>query len=119
MADQCVGVTLILNGSYGDRANEDAKRGPVWLAESPENISAALELRRQYSDRGDYITVFKSGIGSEEEICLDLISDIDLHHPDMNELTVIGAALTPRIRSALGSGNFNETERGFVFLRHQ
>ena len=110
-------VTLVLDGSYGLRATEDAKRGPVWLIKSPKNAEAATELWCKFEGRGDYITIFDSFNESTEDACLSIIPDIDLHHPELSELTVVGVILTPRIRSVLGKGVFRETDDGFVLCR--
>ena len=110
-------VTLVLDESYGLRATEDAKRGPVWLVKSPKNAEAATVLWRKLKARGDYITVFESNSESAENACLSVIPDIDLHHPELLELTVVGVTLTPRIRSVLATGVFRVTEDGFVLCR--
>jgi len=107
-------VTLILDESYAFRAIEDAKRGPVWLVKSPKNDESAKELWRKYKGCGSYITVFDSSGRSAEEACLNVIPDIDLHHPELSELIVIGVSLTTRMRTVLGNRVNRKTDDGFA-----
>ncbi len=107
-------VTLILDESYAFRAIDDAERGPVWLVKSPKNAKAAKELRRKFKECGDYITVFDSCGESAEEVCLNVIPEIDLHHPELSELVVVGVSLTPRMRAVFGKRINREIDDGFA-----
>lgn len=107
-------VTLILDETYGLRARDDAKRGAVWLIKSPENIEAAKELRRKVQGRSDNISLFDSFGESAEQACLDIIPVIDLHHPELSELFVVGVALSPKLRKVLEKRINQETVTGFV-----
>lgn len=111
-------VTLVLDPLYGFRAAEDAKQGPVWLIRSPKNAAAASELRQQYGDRSDHITVFDSCESSLVETLSDLIADIDLHHPGFWKLIVKGIPLTSEIQVSLGSVVTQELANGFEVRRH-
>ena len=111
-------VTLILDESYAFRAIEDAKRGPVWLVKSPTNDGAAKELRRKYEGCGDYITVFDSCGLSAEEACLNVIPEVDLHHPELSVLIIVGVSLTPRMRTVLENRVIRKTDDGFTLSRN-
>lgn len=113
-------VTLILDRSYGSRASEDAQRGPLWIIKSDQNAGTVRALWREYGnspEHVEYITEFRPEGDSAEESCIYIIPVILEHHPRLLELTVIGSALTPRLRSVLGEGEYRETDEGFVFCK--
>ncbi len=107
-------VTLILDKSYALRAIGDAERGPVWLVKSPKNAEAAKELWHIFEGCGVWITVFDPHGESAEEVCLNVIPEIDIHHPELSELVVVGVSLTPRMRTVLGNRVNQEIDDGFI-----
>ena len=86
----------------------------MWLVKSSKNTEAAKELRRKFEGYGGYITVFDSYGESAEELCLNVIPEIDLHHPELSELVVVGLSLTPRMRTVLGNRVNRQTDDGFA-----
>ena len=107
-------VTLILNKSYGLRAIDDARTGAVWLVRSPENEAAAVELRHKSVGRTEDVSVFDPVYEDIEQACLLVVPAVDLHHPEMSELFVVGVCLTPRLQAVFGDRVIRETDLGFV-----
>jgi hypothetical protein len=73
---------------------------PVWIVESSENKSSATKIWARKSDTpSPDLTTFKvQDVSQRQENCLDIIDVIELHHPEMTELLVIGLEVTESLR---------------------
>jgi hypothetical protein len=92
-------VAVVVEPLYNELAPLVSKM-PVWIVESSENKSSATKIWAQKSDASQTdLTTFKVQDTSErQENCLDIIKVIELHHPEMSELLVVGLEATESLR---------------------
>ncbi len=122
-------VYVVVDRSFGSRL-ETLERGmPVWIVESPDNRPVAERIRLEFPAKShlDGITTFVDSPGvSGEQILLDHLDAIDLHHgihsadPPYTELEIFGAKLTQKLKTkliALGFANFQHEAAGFIAAR--
>lgn len=122
-------VFVVVDREYGQRLTDLTQEGPVWVVDTPVNRAVAQEIWGAEPNRGHLqgITTFKfREDGSPEDILVNELDTIDLHHgkysanPPYTVLDVIGAAITPRLRTELGQFGFDEfqqTPYGFRAVR--
>ena len=119
-------VFVVVDRDYGQRlALELAETGPVWIVDTPVNLSAAQEIWAVRPNRShlESVTTFKVPQGaSSEDMLINELDTIDLHHstysasPPYTVLDVIGTAITARLKAELGEfgfDDFEETVQGF------
>lgn len=76
-------VFVVLDRDYGQRLAELAETGPVWIVDTPANRSVAQEIWAARPNRShlDGVTTFKAPKdASSEDILIDELDTIDLHH---------------------------------------
>jgi len=122
-------VFVVVDRAYGERLAQLAKIGPVWIVDTPVNRTVAQEIWDTHPNRSYLggVTTFKFPDGSSsEEILINELDKIDLHHgiysanPPFRVLDVIGASVTARLKAELrefGFDNFQETPQGFRATR--
>lgn len=123
-------VELVVDPNWGDRVLDMADESHVWIIETPVNSKAA---QKYWGKNPSYsvlkgITVFMFDLGaSPEQICVDVFDTINEHHvydyyedlgpiPPWNEIRVVGAKLTDKLKKELmefGFSQFEETPLGF------
>jgi hypothetical protein len=64
-----------------------------------------------------HVTTFEPSGSCPEGVLLDVLADIEEHHPSWSRLIVCGAHSSNRVCDALGEGVYEKTEDGFVFSR--
>jgi hypothetical protein len=127
MTAEC-GVVVVVDREYGERLCELARRGAVWIIDTPVNHAAAQKIWNECPNAGhlDGVTVFKSEASTTENALLDELDTIDVHHgsysadPPYTVLEVIGTLLTERVKAELGQYGFDEfysTRTGFRAVR--
>ena len=81
-------VAIVVDPDYVG-LSELTGRMLVWLVSSPENIARASKFWTQSaSDVLDQLTTFKVvSLDEREDNCLYTIESVELHHPEMNELS--------------------------------
>jgi hypothetical protein len=115
-------VTLVVDLEFGEQAKARARVGPLWVIDSPKNTPAIKELR---TSDGKYDasspTLFDAVPGRSPEDCaIVFIDTVDTHHPSWTTFEIVGAALSPRLLSALleyAHGSAVETPTGLIFSR--
>ena len=115
-------VLIVVDGEFGDQLFSVALDSPIWIADSPTNVSVTEELRR--TGRGDMITTFRyDHTRSGSEALADILPTIDLHHgslsqdPPYRRVEVVGARPNHAAKKALADIGFeleSLTTRGFV-----
>ncbi len=122
-------VFVVVDREYGQRLTDLTQECPVWVVDTPVNRAVAQQIWGAEPNRGHLqgITTFKfREDGSPEDILVNELDTIDLHHgkysanPPYTVLDVIGAAITPRLRTELGQFGFDEfqqTPYGFRAVR--
>jgi hypothetical protein len=122
-------VFVVVDREYGERLSELGRTGPVWIVDTPSNRAAAQKLWAAHPEGShlDGITTFKtSDNSSPEEILINELNTIDLHHgpysadPPYTVLEVIGAAISERVKTELSHFGFDEfqaTLQGFRAAR--
>lgn len=123
-------VFIVADPSYGEKVFPLARAGHVWLAESPVNERARARFYQEKMWTGDGSNAMGSGITlwgveageSAEDGVLRLVETVDDHHGPYEhdvawtEIAVVGAKLTPELRSefeAFGATGFSVTPIGF------
>jgi hypothetical protein len=118
-------VFVVVDRDYGQRLTELAKTGPVWIADTPANRSAAQEIWAAHPNRShlEGVTTFKIPEGiSSEDMLINELDTIDLHHgtysgkPPYTVLDVICTAITAILKAELGDygfDNYQDTAQGF------
>jgi hypothetical protein len=115
-------VTLVVDPAFGLRTKVQAEIGPLWVIDSPENVSAIKELwAAGKSPFANAPTCFNARKGAPpEEAASDFIDTVDEHHPAWHSFEVIGVRFTPKLAEAMrqyGLGDARETQTGFIFTR--
>ena len=122
-------VSIVLDRSYGKLLRDLLNAGPVWAVDSPANRDCAEQLWAKFPARDhlDGVTVFKAAEDrSPEQILIDEIATIDLHHgvhsanPPYTAIRVVGSTLTQQGREVLatfGFDSFTLTDEGFRAVR--
>jgi len=116
-------IFAVVDRNYGVRLADLAERGSVWIVDTPSNRAVAQRIwaaNRSCSQRNS-VTTFKFIEGSSsEDVLIDQLDVIDLHHPACTSLEVIGTDISARLRaelSELGFGDCEETAEGFRVRR--
>ena len=122
-------VSIVLDRSYGKLLRDLLNAGPVWAVDSPANRDCAEQLWAKFPARDhlDGVTVLKAAEDrSPEQILIDEIATIDLHHgvhsanPPYTAIRVVGSTLTQQGREVLatfGFDSFTLTDEGFRAVR--
>jgi hypothetical protein len=110
-------VFVILDRDYGQRLTNLAQKGPVWIVDTLTNRTIAQELRAADSSRGHLkdVTTFKFlETGSSEDILINELNTIDLHHgtysanPPYTVIEVLGAGIREKVKSSFADFGFNQ-----------
>ena len=129
MAERINKVILVLDRDYDGELSSVATDSNVWLIESPANRERASSYRalHETSTAESGVTTFQAAEdASASEICLNILGTIDLHHgghssdPPYSVLEVVGARLSPGVKTAieeLGFSKFELTVNGFRATR--
>jgi hypothetical protein len=128
-SENIYGVALVVDLDFAEKLPVLAERIHVWICSSPENRASAERIWAKDSELKERcgVTTFKySEDNSPEQIILDILPIVDMHHneyshePTWKFLEVYGASITPDIESTLkeyGDGVFEVTDYGFIFKR--
>ena len=121
-------VFVVLDKNFGLNLATLAKEGSVWIIDTPTNKVAAQQIWKGNADQPQsYVTTFIASDNlSPEDIFVDEMKDIDLHHgkhsvdPPYTTLDVIGIPLTENVQrelAAYGFDQFEGTVHGFRATR--
>jgi hypothetical protein len=121
-------VRVVLDADFGERLAELPRSDPVWIMDTPTNTPVAQRLWKQPhpDSRHAGITIFKGYGPTEQEIFLNELGTIDLHHgghsvsPPYSTLEVIGCTASEDIRAALDEIGFeveSPSQSGFTAIR--
>ena len=121
-------VYVVVDKEYGEGVCELARTGPVWIIDTPVNRAAARKIwaERPHASNLGGVTTFISQASSPEDILVDELDMVDLHHgsysadPPYTVLEVVGASATESVRAEMGQYGFNEfysTTAGFRAVR--
>ena len=124
-------VALVLNQNFGEvPLSELSKRIHVWICGSPENKRATETVwagQKEPSIEFGVTTFNYDPKEAPEQIVIDRLADIDLHHgeyshtPPWTALEVIGAKASQEVTEALseyGAERIETTGAGFVAYRN-
>jgi hypothetical protein len=111
-----VTIFVVLDPEYGDRINDVASQGPVWLTSSDMN-RAAVERYWKTSPRDAHGVTYWSEprTGATEEEWLGILDSLEVHHsepwagPGIAGLEVIGAFASPQAQVALSEYGYEIT----------
>jgi len=122
-------VFVVLDRDYGQRLDELAQNGPVWIVDTPANRAVAQQIWAAVPNRShlEGVTTFKSPEGgSSEDILINELDTIDLHHgtysanPPYTVVEVIGAGISDKVKESFaefGFDQFEGTPQGFRATR--
>ena len=112
-------VTIIFDATFGEKAIDQAARGPIWIVRSAENEQAIKSLWADPKTPPDHATIFDAQASSEPAL-LSVLADVDEHHFAWTKIEVVGVVPSTAIENALdeyGPGSLQRTKQGFVFNR--
>jgi hypothetical protein len=108
-------VTIILDGEFGKRLDDDLDVGPMWIVDSPTNMSVVHRIRRQ--DPSVAISIFRYDPSLSAAATLDsILPVVDLHHgrysqsPPYRSIRVIGCRPNDDTRAVLTDHEFDIEE---------
>jgi len=121
-------IGLVVDRSFGEKLSQLAKEMHIWVCDSDFNRQVAEKIWKDIShDLEKGVTVFDVRASeTEEEMILNQIDNIDMHHgqhaqkPVWECLEVYGIHPTSKVVEGLkkhGEGRIENTENGFKFLR--
>ena len=121
-------VYVVVDPAFGEKLALLPPGSPIWIVDTPANKAVAKRLWSERPERShlDGITTFRVSSDSPEENLLGELATIDLHHgsyssdPPYNTLEVIGAAVSEKIKLAMGEYGFEEfrsSSDGFEAIR--
>jgi hypothetical protein len=121
-------VRVVVDPTFGERITGLPPYEPVWVVESPTNTPVAKRLWDERPGRNHLtgITTFRAGAQTGEDLLLDIIGTVDLHHgvhsadPPYSVVQVHGVKLSPAVEQAfrdLSFSHFQTTGDGFVATR--
>jgi hypothetical protein len=126
MADTNERVIIVVDRNFGSRLLETAKVGYTWIVETPAHRSVVEKVWEDSRERGpasNYLgaTYFNDYAPyTPEELLLEMIGMIELHHPFMKRVDVFGAHWTSDLEEAFsefGFGNVTQHAEGFSLTR--
>jgi hypothetical protein len=112
-------IYVVVERKFGEQLMEIPEGVPVWIVDTPINKPVAERLRKERKNQSDLIgiTTFNDCTSSSpEELLVDELDTIDLHHgphsanPPYIELEVVGARLTDEIKAELSEYSFTQFE---------
>lgn len=111
-------VVVVFDPLYGERSDADLGDA-FWLIESPCN--RALALRAWEAGKTDSNSAVFDPMPhlTLEDEALDRLGDVDLHHPDWNEMAFVGVPLSVDLRRKLAEQGFDvePSQSGFALRR--
>src|SRR5687767_6358660 len=116
-------VAVVVDREFGDALRELASRVPVWVCDTPTNrrIAEAHRLARPHPSNQRGLTTFRvTDRATAQQMLLEVMDMVDLHHAEWECLEIYGVGPTRRIRDALAELGVSELERtsyGFRCLR--
>ncbi|WP_424361105.1 hypothetical protein [Methylocystis parvus] len=112
---------IVVDPAFAERLDAEAEIQPVWLCDTPINRRAAeIFWAKKPAPPGRVTTFRATGSGSREQMLLDILDTVDMHHPSWTRLRVIGVQPSAAIQSALagfGPGSLEAVGSGFAFER--
>lgn len=115
-------VAVVVDQEFGSRLWELAHHVPVWVCNSEANgpvIQELWELSR-LSPNQTAVTSFSRPNSAPEQVFMDNLETIDLHHPSWLVLEVYGTSRSVEITAALqqyGVIEFQDNPIGFKAMR--
>jgi hypothetical protein len=119
-------VSIVVEPGFGERLDEVAARGPVWIADTPTNRSAAERWWRAhypYSEYEGVTTFLVNPAASPDDWCIEVLPTVDMHYgayddnaPTYDTVEIWGATPTPALVRLLGTNGYtriNDHAGGF------
>ena len=117
---QTVTVSIVVDPEFGQRLDEIANDGPVWIAATPANRAAAERWWRAhypYEEHEGVTTFLVAHDRSAEQRCLDVLPTVDLHYgayddnaPSYDAVQVWGARPVPELIEFLAENGYAKIE---------
>jgi hypothetical protein len=110
-------VFVVLDRDYGQRLDQLAQNGPVWIVDTPDNRAVAQHIWAAAPNRShlEGVTTFKfPEDSSPEDILINELDEIDLHHgvhsanPPYTVIEVIGAGINGKVKESLSKFGFDQ-----------
>lgn len=116
-------VAVVVDQEFGSRLWELAQHVPVWVCNSEANNPVIQELwdLSRLSPNQTAVTAFSRPNSVPEQVFIDNLETIDLHHPSWLVLEVYGASRSVEITAALqeyGVIRFLDNLNGFKAMRY-
>lgn len=106
-------IALVVTPDAGSILLTLAKTHSLWIRVSQQNVPFIAHIQQK--------TTFTAPEGmSPEELVLEYLDTIDLHHPEWHQLLVLGTSLTDELEEAIrsyGDVHFHKTAQGFTVDR--
>ena len=114
-------VNVVVDPEFGDRLNEIATRGPVWIAATATNRAAAERWWSAHYPPSEFeaVTTFLVASGrSPEEWCEEVLPTVDLHYgayddnpPMYDAVDIWGAIPTSPVLEHLATNGYRHITR--------
>ena len=106
-------IALVVSKDAGSDLLELSKENYIWVCHS--------QINDPYISQITTITTFNFGeTESTEDVALDFLDSVFLHHPEWSRITLIGSMSTNELIKAFeanGASKFNLLTNGFVAFR--
>lgn len=103
-------VTIVVDPAFGERLRETAGSGPVWVAKTAKNREMAEKLWRAGVSG---VTTFDVSEPIDPEVAVaGILGQVLLHHPQVQELRVVGCSPVPGVGHSLSAEGFEVSEEG-------
>jgi hypothetical protein len=113
-------VGIVVDGAFGERLRDLARRMAVWVVDTPQNRAAAHAARTE--ETAVDVTTFNDGAPTVEDAAAGIIDQVELHHPRCMRLEIFGAVAAGSLVQVLRESGFSvakEDGRHIVALRAQ
>jgi hypothetical protein len=118
-------IAIVVDPQFGEEAiGQLARYHPLWIIDTPSNRLGAAIARRAageiWAPEAACTTYQVDDIAAREHNCLSILETIELHHPNLAKLSIVGIENTASL--ALGMKEFGftparATEEDFVAFR--
>jgi hypothetical protein len=103
-----VSVLVVVDPGFGVKLRAAAVAQPVWIAQVGQNRSEAEKLW-QSGFRGVTTFVVAEPFNPEQAVA-GILGQVLLHHPDVQEVRVVGCSASELIRERFGAEGFQISE---------
>jgi hypothetical protein len=99
-------VAIILDSNFGDCIEQLVREMPVWVISSEANRTAIQRVWDSGTSEGRATIFEDKKVISREQLVLDIIGDVEEHHPACKNVLVMGLQMSAGLAAALEDNGF-------------